>query len=268
MRSVIAAIRTPTRRARNARLTGSQSFPATGSARRCARSRSGFSTELEGGEEGAHFGPAFPWGSRPLPRHRADAARRWRSRRWRAFDAILFGAVGSREVPDHVTLWGLRLAIVQGFDLGGQPASGAAAARDPRAAGRPRPATTSTSWWCARTPRASTRASAASPGEACRARSRVQTTIYSHAGHRAHGPLRVRARPHAARPAPARASPSPTRARTRASSGTRSSPRWPRTTPTCSWDSALVDAAAARLVLAPAGVRRHRRLQPPRRHPV
>ena len=34
------------------------------------------------------------------------------------FDAILFGAVGSREIPDHVTLWGLRLAIVQGFDLG------------------------------------------------------------------------------------------------------------------------------------------------------
>jgi tartrate dehydrogenase/decarboxylase / D-malate dehydrogenase len=34
------------------------------------------------------------------------------------FDAVLFGAVGSREVPDHVTLWGLRLAIVQGFDQG------------------------------------------------------------------------------------------------------------------------------------------------------
>src|SRR5262249_55688179 len=33
-----------------------------------------------------------------------------------AFDAIYFGAVGSHEVPDHVTLWGLRLAIVQGFD--------------------------------------------------------------------------------------------------------------------------------------------------------
>jgi tartrate dehydrogenase/decarboxylase/D-malate dehydrogenase len=32
------------------------------------------------------------------------------------FDAIYFGAVGSAEVPDHVTLWGLRLAIVQGFD--------------------------------------------------------------------------------------------------------------------------------------------------------
>jgi tartrate dehydrogenase/decarboxylase / D-malate dehydrogenase len=32
------------------------------------------------------------------------------------FDAIFFGAVGSAEVPDHVTLWGLRLEIVQGFD--------------------------------------------------------------------------------------------------------------------------------------------------------
>jgi tartrate dehydrogenase/decarboxylase / D-malate dehydrogenase len=32
------------------------------------------------------------------------------------FDAIYFGAVGSRSVPDHVTLWGLRLAIVQGLD--------------------------------------------------------------------------------------------------------------------------------------------------------
>jgi tartrate dehydrogenase/decarboxylase/D-malate dehydrogenase len=34
----------------------------------------------------------------------------------RTFDAILFGAVGSREVPDHESLWGLRLPIVQGFD--------------------------------------------------------------------------------------------------------------------------------------------------------
>ncbi|QBZ61234.1 hypothetical protein PoMZ_08182 [Pyricularia oryzae] len=30
-------------------------------------------------------------------------------------DAILFGAVGSPEVPDHVSLWGLRLAICQPF---------------------------------------------------------------------------------------------------------------------------------------------------------
>ncbi len=32
------------------------------------------------------------------------------------FDAISFGAVGARAVPDHITLWGLRLAICQGFD--------------------------------------------------------------------------------------------------------------------------------------------------------
>ena len=31
-------------------------------------------------------------------------------------DAIYFGAVGWPEVPDHVSLWGLRLAICQGFD--------------------------------------------------------------------------------------------------------------------------------------------------------
>jgi len=36
--------------------------------------------------------------------------------RLRAFDAIFFGAVGSPSVPDHVSLWGLRLAIAQGFD--------------------------------------------------------------------------------------------------------------------------------------------------------
>src|SRR5688572_27198907 len=31
-------------------------------------------------------------------------------------DAIFFGAVGSQQVPDHVSLWGLRLPICQGFD--------------------------------------------------------------------------------------------------------------------------------------------------------
>lgn len=34
----------------------------------------------------------------------------------KTFDAILFGAVGSVVVPDDVSLWGLRLPIVQGFD--------------------------------------------------------------------------------------------------------------------------------------------------------
>ncbi len=34
----------------------------------------------------------------------------------KAFDAIYFGAVGSPDVPDHISLWGLRLPICQGFD--------------------------------------------------------------------------------------------------------------------------------------------------------
>jgi tartrate dehydrogenase/decarboxylase/D-malate dehydrogenase len=32
------------------------------------------------------------------------------------FDAIFFGAVGAPDVPDHISLWGLRLPICQGFD--------------------------------------------------------------------------------------------------------------------------------------------------------
>ncbi|MGH6915364.1 MAG: tartrate dehydrogenase [Geminicoccales bacterium] len=34
----------------------------------------------------------------------------------RGFAAIYFGAVGAPDIPDDVTLWGLRLAICQGFD--------------------------------------------------------------------------------------------------------------------------------------------------------
>ena len=41
----------------------------------------------------------------------ADGAQRLRD-----FDAILFGAVGAPDVPDHLTLWGLRLAICQPLD--------------------------------------------------------------------------------------------------------------------------------------------------------
>jgi tartrate dehydrogenase/decarboxylase/D-malate dehydrogenase len=57
----------------------------------------------------------FPWGSDYYKRHGvlmpADGLDRLR-----AFDAIYFGAVGAPDVPDHVTLWGLRLPICQGFD--------------------------------------------------------------------------------------------------------------------------------------------------------
>jgi tartrate dehydrogenase/decarboxylase/D-malate dehydrogenase len=36
--------------------------------------------------------------------------------RLKTFDAIFFGAVGAPDVPDHISLWELRLAICQGFD--------------------------------------------------------------------------------------------------------------------------------------------------------
>ena len=34
----------------------------------------------------------------------------------RHMDAILFGSAGDPHIPDHITLWGLRLKICQGFD--------------------------------------------------------------------------------------------------------------------------------------------------------
>jgi tartrate dehydrogenase/decarboxylase/D-malate dehydrogenase len=59
---------------------------------------------------------AFDWGSDHYRRHGAmmpaDGLDRLRD-----FDAVYFGAVGDPEIPDHVTLWGLRLAICQGLDL-------------------------------------------------------------------------------------------------------------------------------------------------------
>jgi tartrate dehydrogenase/decarboxylase / D-malate dehydrogenase len=71
----------------------------------CAGRDGGFRFEVE----------EFDWGSDYYRRHGemmpaggVDALR--------GFDAIYFGAVGAPDVPDHVTLWGLRLAICQGLD--------------------------------------------------------------------------------------------------------------------------------------------------------
>lgn len=57
----------------------------------------------------------FDWGSAYYLKHGemmpADGLQQLKP-----FDAIYFGAVGSKEVPDHVSLWGLRLNICQNFD--------------------------------------------------------------------------------------------------------------------------------------------------------
>ena len=58
---------------------------------------------------------AFPWGSdyyhqhgKMMPKDGLNILKN--------FDAIYFGAVGHPSVPDHISLWELRLAICQGFD--------------------------------------------------------------------------------------------------------------------------------------------------------
>jgi len=57
----------------------------------------------------------FDWGSDYYKKHGvmmpADGLETLKT-----FDAIYFGAVGAPDVPDHITLWGLRLPICQGFD--------------------------------------------------------------------------------------------------------------------------------------------------------
>ncbi len=57
----------------------------------------------------------FPWGSDYYAEHGVMMADDGLEQ-LRDFDAIYFGAVGWPTVPDHISLWGLRLAICQGFD--------------------------------------------------------------------------------------------------------------------------------------------------------
>src|SRR5437868_14682335 len=57
----------------------------------------------------------FPWSSEYYLKH-GHYIPEGGLEKLKEFDAIFFGAVGSKEVPDHVSLWGLRLPICQGFD--------------------------------------------------------------------------------------------------------------------------------------------------------
>ena len=70
-----------------------------------ASSSSAFSFDFE------HFGWGGDWfreHGEMMPANGLDALR--------SKDAILFGSAGDPHIPDHVTLWGLRLKICQGFD--------------------------------------------------------------------------------------------------------------------------------------------------------
>jgi len=71
----------------------------------CAERDGGFTLDVE----------HFDWGSAYYRKHGVMMPEGGADR-LRAFDAILFGAVGSPDIPDHITLWGLRLAICQPLD--------------------------------------------------------------------------------------------------------------------------------------------------------
>jgi tartrate dehydrogenase/decarboxylase/D-malate dehydrogenase len=57
----------------------------------------------------------FDWGGEYYKKHGRMMPEDGRDR-IRHHDAILFGSAGHPDIPDHITLWGLRLAICQGFD--------------------------------------------------------------------------------------------------------------------------------------------------------
>lgn len=73
-------------------------------------------TALERRDGGLKFNiENFDWGSDYYKKHGVMMPVDGLSR-LKKFDAIYFGAVGAPDVPDHITLWGLRLPICQGFD--------------------------------------------------------------------------------------------------------------------------------------------------------
>jgi len=57
----------------------------------------------------------FDWGGEYYKKHGRMMPENGRDQ-IRHHDAILFGSAGHPEIPDHITLWGLRLAICQPFD--------------------------------------------------------------------------------------------------------------------------------------------------------
>jgi len=204
---------------------------------------------LEGLEGGAQFvTETFPWGSDHFLRTGAMLPADGLTT-LAGFDAILFGAVGSREVPDHVTLWGLRLAIVQSFDLAVslRPARLLAGVRGPLAGRAPKDIDLVVV-------RENTEGEYSGAGGFSRrgldGEMAVQTTIYS----RAAIARTARYAFELARARPARRLASITKS----NASPHASVLWDEVVaevgaeyPDVAWESVLVDAAAARLVLAP-----------------
>jgi tartrate dehydrogenase/decarboxylase / D-malate dehydrogenase len=84
---------------------GTEVIPAGIEVLRALAAKEGFRLDFE----------SFDWSSR---RYKKDGAYipEGGLEQLKQFDAIFFGAVGAPDVPDHISLWGLRLPICQGFD--------------------------------------------------------------------------------------------------------------------------------------------------------
>ena len=168
------------------------------------------------------------------------------------FDAIYFGAVGWQNVPDHISLWGLRLNITQNFDQWAnvRPVKFLPGVRQPAAQGRRhrarlgrRPGEQRGRVRRLRRPQPLR----PRPGQ----RGRPADRPVHREGLRADHPVRVRPgpHPHASRRSPA--SPSPTPSSTAWCCGTRSSTGSPLDYPDVATESVLVDAMSAKFVLKP-----------------
>jgi tartrate dehydrogenase/decarboxylase / D-malate dehydrogenase len=84
---------------------GNEVIPAGVEVLRALASREGFDLKFE----------SFDWNSHRYKDKGAYIPEGGLAR-LKTFDAIFFGAVGAPDVPDHISLWDLRLAICQGFD--------------------------------------------------------------------------------------------------------------------------------------------------------
>ncbi len=94
----------------------SRSFPATALERKSSKPGVEVLKALAGreGTFALQF-DHFPWGGEYYKKHGRMMPKDGREQ-IRHHDAILFGSAGHPDIPDHITLWGLRLAICQPFD--------------------------------------------------------------------------------------------------------------------------------------------------------